>query len=175
MKINDKNSRAEILRYLFFGVCTTAVGWVVYFTVLWGAKAMFSIPTDDTSSAKYLAVYSAAQIIQWTAAVIFAFYTNKKWVFTAADQKMSGIKQLAVFASGRVITFGLDYAVTYLGALTLSAIIPLANSVEILGKEWNLNEIGAKLAAAVLVIIGNYVFSKVFVFASARKEKFNET
>ena len=107
MKINDKNNNAEILRYLFFGICTTAVGWIVYFTILWSAKAMLSIPTEDTSSAKYLVVYSAAQIIQWSAAVIFAFYTNKKWVFTTADQERSSAKQLAVFAGGRVITFGL--------------------------------------------------------------------
>ncbi len=174
MKIIEKSSRAQILRYLFFGVCTTAVGWIVYFAILLGGKALFSIPTADTSSGKYLALYSIAQIIQWIAAVLFAFYTNKKWVFTDADKQASTARQLAVFACGRLLTFGLDYAVTFLGALGLSALLPFANSVELFGRAWNLNEIGAKLIAAVLVIIGNYIFSKALVFKKKKTSAFPE-
>ena len=170
MKINENSNRAEMIRYLFFGVCTTAVGWIVYFSVLLCGKALLEIPTDDTSSARYLAIYSAAQIIQWVAAVLFAFYTNKRWVFTKADKASCEAKQLAVFAGGRVLTFVLDYAVTYLGALGLSFLFPFANRVLLLGSEWNLNEIAAKLLAAVLVIIGNYVFSKLLVFKSKNIE-----
>lgn len=164
MKINDRSNRSEIIRYLFFGVCTTAVGWIVYFAILLLGKAIAGIPTEDTTSAKYLLVYSIAQVVQWIAAVLFAFYTNKKWVFTDADKAESAAKQLAVFAGGRVLTFGLDYAVTYLGAIGLSALLPFANSLELFGRAWNFNEIGAKIIAAVLVIIGNYVFSKLLVF-----------
>ena len=162
-KVKNTN-KAEIIRYLFFGVCTTAVGWIVYFAVLLAGKTIAGIPTEDTSSGKYLLVYTIAQVIQWIAAVLFAYYTNKKWVFTDADKADSQIKQLAVFAGGRVLTFGLDYAVTYLGAIGLAALLPFASNVELLGREWNLNEIGAKVVAAVLVIIGNYVFSKLLVF-----------
>ena len=41
-------------------------------------------------------------------------------------------------------------------------------SVMIFGKEWNLCEIGAKVLAAVIVIICNYIFSKIFVFKNKR-------
>lgn len=170
MKIADRSNRAEIIRYLFFGVCTTAVGWIVYFAVLLFGKTVASIPTEDTSSGKYLLVYTIAQIIQWIAAVLFAFYTNKKWVFTEADKEESSSKQLLVFAGGRLLTFGLDYAVTYLGAIGLAALFPFASNFEMLGREWNLNEIAAKLVAAVLVIIGNYVFSKLLVFKNKKND-----
>ena len=154
----------EIVKYLFFGVLTTFVGWFIYFAVLIGSKALLGLPAEDTTSAKYLAIYTTAQVIQWIGAVLFAFFTNKKWVFTDADKEISTLRQLGVFASGRVVTFFIDYAVTFFGAIALAAALPALNSVLVFGKELNINEISAKIIAAVIVIISNYFFSKIFVF-----------
>ena len=160
-------SRHQVIRYLFFGITTTVVAWVVYFGILIGGRMLTGIPTEDTTSATYLAVYTAAQIIQWVASVLVAFFTNKKWVFTDASNNSSTSKQLAVFAGGRVLTFFLDYGVTFFGAIALSQLLPFANSVRILDACVNLNEIFAKLVAAVLVIIGNYFFSKLLFFTNS--------
>lgn len=157
-------SRHQIIRYLFFGISTTVVGWLVYFVILIGGKALAGIPTEDTTSAQYLVIYTIAQIIQWIASVLVAYFTNKKWVFTDSDAQTSTLRQLTVFAGGRVLTFAIDYAVTYFGALGLSALLPILSSVTLIGIKTNLNEIIAKLIAAVLVIIGNYIFSKKMVF-----------
>lgn len=157
-------SRHQIIRYLFFGISTTVVGWVVYFGILLGGKLLLSIPTEDTSSTTYLAIYTVAQVLQWIASVIVAFFTNKKWVFTDSDDDRSTLRQLEIFAGGRVLTFVLDYGITYFGAIGLSAILPMFNNVAIFGAKMNLNEIAAKLVAAVVVIIGNYIFSKALVF-----------
>ena len=154
----------EIVTYLIFGVLTTFVGWGVYFAVLWIWKAAFSLPVDDTSSALYLAGYSTAQVVQWVAAVLFAFFTNRKWVFTDADKSAPIPLQLGKFALGRVATFFIDYFVTIFVALGLAALIPALTKVALFGREWNFCEIGAKLLAAVIVIIVNYIFSKIFVF-----------
>ena len=154
----------EIILYLIFGVLTTFVGWAVYFGILLVGKAVLDIPAEVTSGGTYFALYTAAQVIQWVAAVLFAFFTNRKWVFTKADKDAPMIPQLSKFAAGRVATFGVDYLVTYFGAIALSKIIVAWNSVEILDRVLNLNEIGAKILAAVIVIIGNYFFSKLFVF-----------
>ena len=154
----------EVVKYLIFGVLTTFVGWFAYFGVLLGGKAMLELPPEDTTSGSYLIVYTAAQIIQWIAAVLFAFFTNKKWVFTDADNKQSTMRQLAIFSSGRIVTFFVDYGVTFFGAIALSAALPALNSVLIFGKELNINEISAKLVAAIIVVISNYFFSKIFVF-----------
>ena len=158
----------EIVTYLVFGVLTTFVGWAVYFAVLWIWKGAFSLPVDDTSSGLYIAGYTVAQVIQWIAAVLFAFFTNRKWVFTEADKNVSVGIQLVKFSGGRVITFFIDYGVTLFVAMGLAALIPALTSVGLLGREWNLAEIGAKVLAAVIVIICNYIFSKIFVF---KKEK----
>ena len=163
------NKHREIVMYLVFGVLTTIVGWAVYFAVLWAWKGMFSLPVDDTSSGMYIAGYTVAQVIQWVAAVLFAFFTNRKWVFTEADKSVRASIQLVKFASGRVITFLIDYAVTLFAAMGAAALLPALTSVELLGKEWNLCEIGAKVLAAVIVIICNYIFSKIFVFKNKKQ------
>ena len=154
----------EIILYLFFGVMTTAVGWIVYFAVLWALKAIMGIPVDDTTSGRYIGAYTAAQIIQWIAAVLFAFFTNRKWVFTGADMSVPVSVQLVKFSAGRVVTFLIDYVVTFFGALALALLIPKMTNAMLLGREWNLAEIGAKVIAAVIVIVCNYIFSKIFVF-----------
>lgn len=165
MKLKELYSKyEEIIKYLFFGVLTTLVGWAVYFSVLLVGKGVLGLPAEDTSSAKYLLIYTVAQVVQWVAAVLFAFFTNRKWVFTDADRDKPIYKQLPVFAGGRVLTFFLDYLITYFGALALSSLLPMLNSLDLLGREWNLNEIAAKLVAAVVVIIVNYILSKLLVF-----------
>ncbi len=160
----------EVVMYLIFGVLTTLLSWIVYFAVLWAWKGMFSLPVDDTSSGMYIAGYTVAQVVQWVAAVLFAFFTNKKWVFTEADKNVSVAVQLVKFSGGRVITFFIDYAVTLFAAMGVAALIPALTSVGMFGREWNLAEIGAKVLAAVIVIICNYIFSKIFVFKNKKGE-----
>lgn len=159
----------EIILYIIFGVATTAVGWIVYFTILWTWRSAFSIAPDDTTSSMYLTGYTVAQVVQWVAAVLFAFFTNRKWVFTKAEKNVSVVKQLLTFSAGRVATFFVDYLVTYFGALALLSLFPSLSTVSLFGREWNFCDIISKVIAAVLVIICNYIFSKLFVFKNKKK------
>ena len=157
----------EVILYLVFGVLTTVVGWGVYFVMMYLGRAAFSIPVDAVTSGRYLALYVTAQVVQWIAAVLFAFFTNRAFVFENGREGRM-LRQLTVFAGGRVASFVLDLLVTYFGALLLSLCFPSLNAVLLIGREWNLNEILAKLVAAVIVIVTNYFFSKLLVF---RKKK----
>ena len=163
----------EIIMYLIFGVLTTVVGFGTYFLIMAGAEHILKIPMDNETSGVYIAVYLIAQIIQWVAAVLFAFFTNRKWVFTEADRS-KGIfwKQLILFAGSRVASFLLDLGVTY-GCTLLLALWIITPPV-ILGIALTPG-IVAKLVAAVLVIIANYVLSKLIVFRKARATVKNET
>ena len=163
-KLEKKALSREVLTYLIFGVMTTFVGWAVYFAIMLGGRAMLSIPNEDTTSGAYIGLYTAAQLIQWVCAVLFAFFTNRKWVFTEADKSKKILPQLLTFSGGRVITLGLDYVITLVGAMALSALLPALNSVSIIGITLNFNEVAAKVAAAFVVIVCNYIFSKIFVF-----------
>ena len=98
----------EIAMYLIFGVLTTVVGWGVYYVLILGGRALLEIPVEEVTSGRYFALYTAAQLIQWVCAVLFAFFTNRKWVFTEANKEKKIMPQLAIFAGGRVLTFVLD-------------------------------------------------------------------
>ena len=159
-----KKLTREVLMYLLFGVLTTLVGWIVYFAIMIGGRILLDLPQDDTASGAYFALYTAAQLIQWVCAVLFAFFTNRKWVFTDADRSKNVLLQLLTFSGGRVVTLVLDYAITLFGGMLLVRLLPALNSVALGGFELNVNEIFAKIVAAVVVIIGNYFFSKFLVF-----------
>jgi putative flippase GtrA len=163
-KLEKKALSREVVTYLVFGVMTTFVGWAVYFAIMLGGRAMLSIPNEDTTSGAYIGLYTVAQLIQWVCAVLFAFFTNRKWVFTEADKSKKILPQLLTFSGGRVITLGLDYVITLVGAMALTALLPALNSVSIIGITLNFNEVAAKVAAAFVVIVCNYIFSKIFVF-----------
>ncbi len=126
----------EILLYLLFGVLTTAVNWIVYFPL----TNLFSVH------------YQAANAAGWIAAVLFAFFTNKIWVFRKKD--FSGgvfARELLSFTGARVFSLFAEMALMYL-------------TVERMGVPENV----AKLVAAVVVVILNYVLSKWIVFASGK-------
>lgn len=155
--------RREIIMYLIFGVLTTVVSWGVYFALMACGRAVFGIAADDTASGSYLAVYTAAQIISWVCAVLFAFFTNRAWVFTDSDREAGIPRQLASFAAGRLLTLGLDYVITLVGAMLLLFIFP--SWADVGGV--NFADLAAKSAASVVVMAGNYIFSRLFVFRRA--------
>ena len=161
----------EIIMYLIFGVLTTLVGWVVYYDILAAGRAILGIPAEEVTGRRYIAVYTVAPVLQWICAVLFAFFTNKKWVFTDADKAVSTGKQLVTFAGSRLVTFGLDFVITYAGTFALAKLFPTLVSVFLLGKERNLAEILSKVIAAIVVIICNYIISKVLVFKKSKSEE----
>ena len=163
------NKYREIIMYLVFGVLTTVVGFGTYFLIMAGAEHLLDIPMEDETSVTYITVYVIAQIIQWVAAVLFAFFTNRKWVFTEADRSKDTFwRQLILFAGSRVASFLLDLGVTY--GCTLLLALWIVTPPGILGIALTPGII-AKLVAAVLVIIANYVLSKLIVFRKAKTQE----
>ena len=122
----------DVLVYLFFGVLTTAVTYIVY---------LHCYNLLHISAA-------ASNVISWFFAVAFAFLTNKPFVFKSHDWSAKTVfPERARFLGCRI---GSGAAETWILFLT----------VDILG--WNGNL--WKLATSVLVVLLNYVGSKLFVF-----------
>ena len=122
----------EVISYLFFGVLTTIVNFIVYFA----CTDLFHIN------------YLAATAISWVAAVLFAYVTNRKWVF---DSKVTGVmpvlREMAVFVGCRVFSGVMDMGIMFV-------------SVDMSG----ISDGIAKLFTQVMVVVLNYVFSKVIIF-----------
>ncbi len=148
----------EIITYLVFGLITTAVSMGVYFVILTLAEHLGGI---SPSSPEFNGVRLVAQVLQWIAGVLVAFFTNKKWVFGAGGTtSKETARELGVFALGRVGTFGLDTALTFGTVWVLNALnyVPFKFVLTFTADLWS------KIVASIVVIISNYVISKFIVF-----------
>ena len=126
----------EIILYCVFGACT--------FVVSVGSYALCN---------RVLGInVLVANAISWVFAVLFAFFTNRKWVFNGDSHATKNLwGQMASFFGGRLFTLAVEEAI-------------LAVFVSWL----DFDEIAVKLVAQVVVIVLNYFISKFWVF---RKEK----
>lgn len=129
----------EVIMYLIFGVLTTVVSLVVYYALI------FTILNPENAIQLQI-----ANILSWIAGVAFAYVTNRKYVFESKEANK--VKELSKFVTSRLVTLFLDMFIMFVGVTWLKG-----------------NDKIVKLISQVLVIIGNYVFSKVFVF----KKKIN--
>ena len=89
-----------------------------------------------------------ANVISWILCVAFAYLTNRTWVFADKAQDPGGIlREAASFTAGRLATLGLEELILWLGISVLS-----------------ISDIVVKVIAQVIVILGNYLISKLLVF-----------
>lgn len=131
----------HIILYLLFGVLTTLVNVVVY----WICSHIIALSTMTST------------IIAWILAVLFAYLTNRKLVFDSdAASKQDVIKECLSFFLARLATGVVDWMCMFIFVDVL-----MLNEIDMI----------IKLAANILVIILNYVASKMIVF---RKKENNE-
>ena len=124
----------EVWLYLFFGGLT--------FIVSIGSYAFFEI------SIKLEPLI--ANIFSWILAVLFAYITNRIWVFENTARNFADIcKEISSFFGGRIVTLVMEEFILYAG-------------IEIL----SVNSIVVKVIGQIIVIVSNYFISKVLVFRS---------
>ena len=128
------NKYKEIIMYLIFGVLTTIISLIVYYALT------YTILNPNNSI--YLQI---ANILSWIAGVLFAYVTNRKYVFESKNKNK--LKEFTSFVGSRVTTLILDMLIMGVGVSLLHG-----------------NDKILKLISQVLVIVGNYVLSKLIVF-----------
>ncbi|MCR5585344.1 MAG: GtrA family protein [Lachnospiraceae bacterium] len=157
-KIFKKIVNRETIMYIIFGVLTTVVNWIVYrifdqlLTNGGGAEAVTTEGFQgaiDTFLSK-----GTAGIIAWVAAVAFAYVTNRLWVF---EERAHGAKNVAL-ECGRFV--GARVATGVIEILGTPALVVLGLKAQVFGLDV------AKLIVSVIIVILNYIFSKLFVFKS---------
>ena len=142
----------ELIVYAVFGVLTTVVNLLVF--------ALFSKLLGDSR-------YLISNILAWFAAVSFSYVTNKVWVFESKSWRPGILlKEIPSFFAARVLTLGIEEAGLYffVDLLSFNEISLGIFSFEIGG------ELIAKACVAVVVVIVNYVFSKLVVFSKQSKK-----
>lgn len=127
----------DILAYLIFGGLTTVVNLVVFYVTvtLWGWN------------------YQVGNVWAWFLSVLFAYLTNRVWVFHSHFTTVKALASEAVsFFLARGATLIMDMAIMWIGVSLLAQ-----------------NEMLTKLVDQVVVVLANYFFSKWFVFKKEKK------
>ncbi|WP_278319779.1 GtrA family protein [Latilactobacillus sakei] len=118
----------EQLMYLVFGVLTTAVNMVVFYLL-------------DQYTGMY---YLLSNTIAWFLSVLFAFFTNKTWVFQSKYTTFRDFsREIASFFFFRGISYIMDTAIMFVGISMLHG----PNMV-------------VKIIDQFVIILANYIFSK---------------
>ncbi len=124
----------EIIVYLIVGVANTIVSWVACF--LAGFVLNPDISWQNTT----------INIVGWIAGVIFGYFANRKYVFKSTNPEI--LKEFTAFASGRISTGIMDIVIMFV-------------TVNLFHMDYWIAKI---FISSVLVMIANYLLSKLFVF-----------
>ena len=135
----------EVINYLIFGVLTTIVNLIVKYILL------FTILNAENAVELQLAV-----VISWIIACLFAYITNRKYVFESKSKEI--LKEMTKFFSARIATLGLEMLIMFV-------------FVTALGLNSDTWVIVWTLVAQALVVVTNYIFSKLIVFKNKEKEE----
>ncbi len=148
----------ETIIYLVFGVLTTVVNLVVF-------KIFDVIFTSVTNTDLTL----LTNFIAWVAAVVFAYVTNKLWVFESKSWKISVLKkEIPSFVGARVLTLGIEQ----LGLLIFITWLGFEKySLDVFGIFSVGGKMLVKAGLAVIVVVTNYVLSKFIIFKNKDKER----
>ena len=126
----------DVIAYLVFGVLTTLVNIVAY----WLCAHPLGLGTLPSS------------VLAWLAAVLFAYVTNRKWVFhSQAVTRQEITREMLSFFGCRLATGVVDWVMMFV-------------CVDLL----HFNDMVMKILANVVVVILNYVASKLIIFAKKK-------
>ena len=122
----------EGINYLIFGFLAFVLNYILYF--------IFA----DTIAMHYM----AATVLSWVLTVVFAYWTNRTFVFKSKNKEaVSVVREFASFIGARVATEVLEIALMY-----------------VLVDICSINDKISKLVCQAIVILANYVLSKIWIF-----------
>ena len=127
----------EIINYVIFGVLTTLVSLVTYYL----CSKVFHI------------YYLVSNVISFIISVLFAYVTNKIYVFKSDAKGSKVLKELFSFVSSRILSFIIENVILVI----LVSVIKLDDMI-------------SKTIVQIIVIILNYILSKL-VFLRSKNEK----
>lgn len=165
----------QVIMYILMGGCTT----VVYYIARFSSRLLMG----NISQGAMIAT-AIAQIV----AITFAYITNKKFVFKKkASSSGALIKEAIAFYGGRGVTFLLDLLITFIFVQTFADFFIRIFSLEklnyttgflanqyvskLMGSPEKVNEFIWTMLSQIMILIINYVFSKLVVFKKAPENK----
>ena len=143
--------------YIVFGVCTTVISFVTYYLFRWIFPDESAVPVwlrwvfNITSAFGTESNTALPVILSWICSVTFAFITNRIFVFQSEAKKAGVLRECVMFFLSRLFTLFVDLVIMFL-------------LVDLTGIQNGLYEFAAKVISNIVVLVLNYVLSKIFVF-----------
>lgn len=129
---NIYEKHIDVIPYLLFGIGTTLVNILTY----WVLSSLIKAPV------------MLSTLIAWVTAVLFAYYTNRKWVFhSEAKESNEILMEIISFFGCRLMTGVIDWLIMF-----------------VFVEKMHYNDMLFKAMANVIVIVLNYIASKVIIF-----------
>ena len=127
----------ELIVYILVGGITTVIAW--------GCKFLFNILVFGSPALPTLAQNSVLSAVENISGILAAYPLNRKWVFRSSNPRI--FAEFVAFAGSRLATWGMSWLLNLLMVNTLHISVYISTVV-----------------VGILVVIGNYVISKLFVF-----------
>lgn len=136
----------ELIIYIVFGALTTLVNYIIH----------FALRSFDAN-------YYVALSFAWAGAVVFAYISNKIFVFNSKAKGKEALREFGLFVGARVFSYGLELVISFL-------FIDLAHADRFV---WEpsftetvipAGELLVKTFAQIFIVLSNYIFSKSVIF-----------
>lgn len=155
----------ELAVYVYYGLLTTILNMIVQFAAQFCADRTDMSPLEFEIFGKLVTQANIksfiATSIAWLAAVCFAFYVNKKYVFkSVTESKGQLVREMGTFVSARIVSYFMEVGIMQIGVLFYS-------DGEVITSMWLYAVF--KFTAQVVVTLANYFFSKIFIFRNKKK------
>ena len=148
----------EIILYIVFGVLTTVISFVTYYLFRWIFPDKDSVPEQLRWIFSMTAAFGTDSetalpvILSWICSVTFAFVTNRLFVFRSGAKGFGSVAaETAKFFLARLFTLFADLVIMFL-------------LVDLTGINSALYELFAKAVSNIVVLVLNYLLSKLVVF-----------
>jgi len=138
------NKYKQPLKYLFFGIIVTSINWLVFSRLVLTSLSIF-----------------ISNVLSWAIAVIVAFFCNKIWVFKSESWNVKNVlKEFLNFVFLRIFTGIFEI-------ITVPIIVLLGFDLIFI----SITGMDAKILVSGIIIVGNYLISKYWVFKKTNKGK----
>lgn len=157
----------EIINYIFFGGLTTVISFATYYLFRFIFPDESSVPVFLRWTFNLTAVFSTESstvlpvLLSWICAVVFAYVTNRIWVFESRARGWLIVSEFVKFCGARLLTLFVDLLIMFL----------LVDLTGISGAIW---EFFAKVISNVFVLVLNYILSKLLVFRKRKNKTENK-
>lgn len=133
----------EVLTYLIFGGLATLLNVVLYVV--------------NTKLFGYAAANSWGNVLDNIVCILFAYWTNRTWVFISRTHGADAWREFVKFVTCRLGTLVVDTVIVFVGGNLLGPVLVPQAWQEVFG-------VGVKIFANIVVIVLNYIFSKRIIF-----------